>query len=304
MKCNLCAIACNVDRVQNLGVCRIDDSIYVSHYGLHHGEEPFLTGETGSGAIFFAGCNLRCRFCQNYQISRWNLENKNNKKILKLSVSGLIEIIKKLESMGAVNINFVSPTPYADKIAIAIKKLKNEHFKLPFVYNTHGFDSLDTINMLNGLIDIYLPDLKYGNDLLGENFSGIRNLYSHGKKVIQAMYEQVGLLKLDKYNNARNGLIVRHLVLPGEIESTLNVLDYLESVDRDIHLSLMSQYHPGCGYEEKTYNNLNRTLTMEEYRRVVDYSETLGFSNLLTQEMESHQTYLPDFESSNVFNNQ
>lgn len=300
MNCTLCNFRCGVDRSLKTGRCGIDDRIYISHYGLHRGEEPFLTGSYGSGTIFFAGCTLRCRFCQNWQISRWTIKS-GTAGVETVSVERLVGIFRELESMGAANINFVSPTPYAHHIRDAINEAKNTGFGLPFVYNTHGYDSVETIESLSGLIDIYLPDLKYGDNETGKKFSGAPDMYSHGKLVIKAMYEQAGLLQLDEKGLATKGLAVRHLVIPGHIESSMQVLDFLETVSRRIHISLMSQFHPFGENIDSEYPELNRTLRPDEYGRVAEYAHTLGFRNLLLQEMESHRNYLPDFNDDTVF---
>ena len=300
MDCNLCNFRCGVDRSRKTGRCGIDDRIHIAHYGLHRGEEPFLTGKSGSGTIFFAGCTLRCRFCQNWQISRWTVKN-GDAGTETVTVERLVEIFRELESMGAANINFVSPTPYAHHLKQAIILAKEGGFSLPFVYNTHGYDSPETIESLDGLIDIYLPDLKYGDDETGMKFSGAPAMYSQGRLAIKAMYEQAGLLHLNERGLAVKGIAVRHLVIPGHIESSLQVLDFLETVDRKIHISLMSQFHPGGGSQDSVYPELCRTLSPEEYDRVADYAEALGFKNLLLQEMDSHRNYLPDFDDDLVF---
>ncbi|PKL18199.1 MAG: radical SAM protein [Spirochaetae bacterium HGW-Spirochaetae-5] len=298
--CSLCNFRCGIDRSVQTGRCGIDDKVYISHYGLHRGEEPFLTGGSGSGTIFFAGCTLRCRFCQNYQISRWrSADGTDGVEIA--DTDRLVEIFRELESMGASNINFVSPTPYVYRIIDAVLQVKSEGFKLPFVYNTHGYDAIETVDMLNGIIDIYLPDMKYGDDVTGKKFSGAPDLYTAGKGCIKKMYQQAGLLQINSEGAAVKGVAVRHLVIPGHIESSLQVLDFLESVDRRIHISLMSQYHPCEGNTDQEYPELNRTLRADEYERVVDYARNLGFKNLLIQEMESHISYLPDFGRDEVF---
>ncbi len=299
-KCTLCNLRCGADRSVRPGRCGIDNKAYISHYGLHMGEEPFLTGKHGSGTIFFAGCTLRCRFCQNFQISRWKTADGTGG-VEVVSAERLVEIFLELKSMGAANINFVSPAPYVPQIRDAVIMAKDSGFDLPFVYNTHGYDSPETVDSLSGLIDVYLPDMKYGDDLPGEKFSHVPGLYTFGKECIRKMYDQGGLLKLDRDGLAYKGIAVRHLVLPGHIESSLQVIDFLETVDRRIHLSLMSQYHPCGGNNDREYPELNRTLRSDEYERVVEYARNLGFKNLLIQEMESHISFLPDFEREDVF---
>ena len=299
-KCNLCNLKCGIDRSVQTGRCGLDNKIYVSHYGLHGGEEPFFIGKRGSGTIFFSGCTLKCRFCQNFQISRWRVSNQLSK-VNTASIDSLINIFYYLESIGASNINLVSPTPYADKIRQAIVKAKNAGFNLPFIYNSHGYDSEETIESLSGLIDIYLPDMKYGDDNLGKNFSDAPSLYSVGKECIRNMYDQAGILELDSHGFALKGIVIRHLVIPGHIESTFQVLDFLETIDRRIHISLMSQYHPFSVNKDKDYPELNRTLKREEYKRVVDYAVSLGFRNLLIQGLDSHGYHIPDFSRDGVF---
>ncbi len=300
MNCTLCNFKCGADRSLKTGRCGIDDKIHIAHYGLHMGEEPFLTGKRGSGTIFFAGCTLRCRFCQNYQISRWTVKNGFSG-VETVTVKRLIGIFRELESMGAENINLVSPTSYALHIRDAITEARGTGFTLPFVYNTHGYDSPETIESMKEIIDIFLPDLKYGDDGTGKKLSGAPDIYSSGKPAIKAMYDQAGLLQIDNRGLAVKGIAVRHLVIPGHIESSLRVLDFLESIDRKIHISLMSQYHPCSGNNDNDYPELNRTLRSDEYDRVVDYAHSLGFKNLLLQEMESHKSFLPDFNDDIVF---
>lgn len=298
--CNLCSFRCGADRSVSPGRCGIDDGIYISHYGLHKGEEPFLTGVNGSGTVFFAGCTLRCRFCQNYQISRWRSMD-GGPGAYRVSISRLIEIFRELEAMGASNINFVSPAPYADKIAEAVRTARAEGFRLPFVYNTHGYETPETVDSLNGLIDIYLPDMKYGDDAIGRKFSGAPDLYTAGKACIRKMYDQAGLLKTNSGGLAYSGIAVRHLVIPGHVESSFQVVDFLESIDRRIQISLMSQFHPSGGIQNPEYPELNRTLRNDEYERVVDYARNLGLKNILVQDLESHISFLPDFERDDVF---
>lgn len=299
MKCELCWFRCSIDRSLAAGRCGIDDAIHVAHYGLHTGEEPFLTGQNGSGTIFFAGCTLRCAFCQNHQISRWRPGNRCTTTSTLLP-GELAEIFFLLKSMGAANINFVSPTPYVPGIIESVKIARSRGFDLPFVYNTHGYDTPATIESLSGIIDIYLPDFKYGTDSPGEELSGAPGMYTRCKETLRSIYAQAGSLELDSSGLAYKGTAVRHLVLPGNIENSLNVLDFLETIDRRLHISLMSQFHP-CGGENRSHPELNRTLTVQEYERVVQYADSLGFTNLLLQEMDSHESYLPDFRREKVF---
>lgn len=299
MKCELCWFRCGIDRSRTTGKCGIDNGIHIAHYGLHTGEEPFLTGAKGSGTIFFAGCTLKCAFCQNYQISRWR-SGRRSTKTLTITAAMLAEIFMELKNMGAANINLVSPTPYVPAIIEAVNIAKSGGFDLPFVYNTHGYDTPETIGSLDGIIDIYLPDFKYGLDRLGEELSGAPQMFSRCKETMRSIFAQAGNLVGDSSGLAVKGTVVRHLVLPGNIENSLNVLDFLETIDRRIHLSLMSQFHP-CGGLNTSHPELNRSLKKSEYERIVQYAESLGFRNLLIQKLASHRNYLPDFSREKVF---
>lgn len=299
MKCELCWFRCGIDRDRSTGRCGINNEIHVAHYGLHTGEEPFLTGKKGSGTIFFAGCTLRCSFCQNHQISRWTIRNKCTATSV-ITPDGLAEIFFNLKNQGAANINLVSPTPYVPGIIEAVKISRSKGFDLPFVYNTHGYDTPETIESLEGTIDIYLPDFKYGIDSLGEELSGAPGMYTRCKETLRSIFSIAGNLVFDKSGLAVKGTSVRHLVLPGNPENSLIVLDFLETIDKRLHISLMSQYHP-CGELNTLHPELNRSLTVDEYDRIVMYAESLGFRNLLLQEIGSHESYLPDFRREKVF---
>ncbi|MCL2025874.1 MAG: radical SAM protein [Leptospirales bacterium] len=295
--CALCNIKCGVDRRASAGFCGVNDKLYIAHWGLHFGEEPFLTIGGGSGTIFLAGCSLRCRFCQNYQISRW--PRRPSTGVVEYNLKSFVDIFFKLKRRGAANINLVSPTPYVPFIRDAIKEAKLAGFDLPFVYNTHSNDTVETIESLADVIDIYLPDMKYGNDEIGLKLSGVDGLYSHVKETIKAMYAQKGPLELDADGRAVRGVAVRHLVIPGEVQNSLSVIYFLETLDRRMHLSLMSQFNPP--FHDALYSNLNKGLSRAEYQRVVSYAKSLNFENLLTQGIESSDHYVPDFRRRNVF---
>lgn len=293
-KCNLCGFFCNIERSKKSGACKIDDGIYISYYGLHHGEEPFLVGKGGSGTIFFLGCNLRCQFCQNFQISRWENKKRISGTEKKVTIEELVKIFFELKEQGAVNINFVSPTPYVYQIAEAVKTAKEKKIDLPFVYNTHGYDSQEALKLLDGIIDIYLPDAKYADDQIAFKYSGVKNYTSINQNAIREMYRQVGQLEIDARGMGLKGLAVRHLVLPNNLDNSLKVLDFLASFGSEISISLMSQYHPVAKLEINS--ELQRTLSKTEYEQVVRYAQDLGLENCLIQEMDSHDNYLPDFE--------
>ncbi len=279
------------------GFCGIDEGLYIARYGLHFGEEPFLVGLSGSGTVFFAGCSLRCRFCQNYQISRWTCADSN--RFRSAAVPELADIFFELKEQGAVNINLVSPTPYADSISEAIVLAKKRDLNLPVVWNSHGNDSPDTVDALKDIVDIWLPDMKYGSDSAGLLYSGVNFLYSRGRETLKKIYAEAGPLVINDDGIAVRGTAVRHLIIPGNTDNSLDVLDFLETVDRKMFLSLMSQFHPLETGDE--IPELNRKLSQQEYDRVLDYAELLGFENLMTQELESSDSCVPDFNRENVF---
>lgn len=280
------------------GFCGIDDGLYIASYGLHFGEEPFLTGSRGSGTVFFAGCSLRCRFCQNFQISRWTCTDRNLYR--SVIVEDLAGIFFELKEQGAANINLVSPTPYALQAAEAIVLAKKQGLNLPVVWNSHGNDSPATVDVLKDIVDIWLPDMKYGSDSAGLLYSGVNCLYSKGRETLKKIYDAAGPLVLDDEGMAVRGTAVRHLIIPGNTDNSLDVLDFLETVDRNMYLSLMSQFHPLEAGDE--IPELNRKLSQQEYDRVLNYAEVLGFVNLMTQELESSDSCVPDFDRKEVFN--
>jgi putative pyruvate formate lyase activating enzyme len=299
--CRLCGFDCAVDRTQQLGRCGIDDGVYVSYAGLHFGEEPFLVGEGGSGTIFFLGCNLRCQFCQNYQISCWDISKPLTGTAKKITTLELVNMFFALEQKGAVNINFVSPTPYVNQIAEAITLARKKGFKLPFVYNTHGYDSQEVLTSLDGLIDIYLPDAKYAIAEVAEKYSKVKNYPEINKKAITRMFEQVGQLQVGENDLAKKGVAVRHLVLPNNLENSFKVLDFLAGFGKETVISLMAQYHPRTELLAEISPELRRPLQAEEYQQVQEYALGLGLENCLIQEMGSHDNYLPDFTKRQSF---
>lgn len=300
MKCNLCGYRCNAERSIRPGHCGLDDGVYVSFYGPHFGEEPFFTGRGGSGTIFFLGCNLRCVFCQNHQISRWTVHDLLPPRARKTGPQGLADIFFELADRGCENINLVSPTPYVREIAVAIEIAKGKSLGIPVVYNTHGYDSIEALKFMQGLADIYLPDLKYCSDELGEKYSGVPHYYSTASAALDEMFAQVGHLKLDRRDMAARGMSVRHLVLPGNVGNSIRVLDRLAAYGPEISISLMSQYHPLRDLPEIP-PEMRRTLYRDEYRRAVDHALELGLENCLIQELDSHEEFLPDFNKKDSF---
>ena len=276
--CRLCPRNCSVNRKKKeLGYCKASDEICIASNNLHFGEEPPISGERGSGTIFFSHCNLGCVYCQNYPIS--HLGNGNV-----FSIQELSHIMLKLEDRGAHNINFVTPTHYAAQMAEAIDISKKDGLKIPIVYNCGGYEPEEVIDRLDGIVDIYMTDMKYGFNEISQKYSNVKDYVDVNVRAVKKMFEQVGCLKLDENGIANKGLIVRHMMLPGNIENTFKVLDYLGEISNEIHLSFMAQYHPA--YRFADFPELTRRLTSDEYKVGVDYLEKKGFENGWIQELE------------------
>jgi putative pyruvate formate lyase activating enzyme len=296
-KCICCPRECGVDRIAGkLAVCKIGNEIRVSHAGLHFGEEPPISGTKGSGTIFFAGCNLRCVFCQNYQISQQFQLHPSRV----LSVDELADEMLRLQSAGAHNINFVSPSHMIFQMADAIVAAKAKGLAIPIVYNTNGYDSVDALRQIRGLVDIYLPDIKYMDNALGKRYSAVLDYAEIIPGVLIEMLDQVGHLQMDEDGIAMRGLLVRHLVLPGQLDNTRACLRLLADLSPDIFVSIMSQYSPQ--HKAAKYLEINRTLTQAEYDEITEYALDLGLENAFVQEIESQAACLPDFEQAKPFN--
>lgn len=294
--CVCCPRKCGVDRLAGkVGFCRVPASIQISHAGLHFGEEPVLSGTRGSGTIFFTGCNLRCVFCQNYQISQ---EFKQNPARL-LTANQLAAEMLSLQEQGAHNINFVSPSHMVFEMADAILIAKEKGLTIPIVYNSNGYDALDALKQIRGLVDIYLPDIKYMDNTLGKRYSSVQDYAEVIPDVLKEMLDQVGHLVVDEDGIATRGLLVRHLVLPGHLENSRGCLDLLAELSPDIFVSIMSQYSPQ--YKACERPEINRTLTVAEYEGILDYALDLGLENAFIQELESRDNYLPDFTRERPF---
>ncbi|MBZ0264858.1 radical SAM protein [bacterium] len=269
--CRLCARECNARRFRNeTGECNLTSDLLVSSAHLHFGEEPVISGNKGSGTIFFSGCNLACIFCQNYPISQFHTGKQSSPR--KLS-----EMMLKLQLQGAHNINLVTPSPQLEGILEALIIAWEEGLKLPIVYNCGGYESVAALGLMEGLIDIYLADLKYGKDEVG-TVSGIEDYFSRASIALVEMNRQVGSLSINDEGIATQGLIVRHLVLPGGQSATPEVLHFLkESIGEEVFISLMSQYYPS--HRAKEHPKLGNRLSREEYKRMVNILSELGQSN-------------------------
>ena len=290
--CMLCPRNCKVNRHKSVGFCGASDRVKLAYYSLHQWEEPIISGENGSGTVFFSNCNLRCLFCQNKKIS--TDRNSYGKEI---SNDKLKEIFLKLQDLGAHNINLVTPTHYVPQIIDVLKKVKNKNLKIPVVYNTSSYENVSTIESLKGLIDIYLADLKYFDDELGNKYSKCNDYFKYASLAIGEMYKQTGKFQI-KDNLLVSGLVVRVLVLPGHVDDSKKIIKYLYDTYKDnIIISIMNQYTPVCKIND--FPNLNRKLTDEEYDEVIDYACSLGIENAFVQEGETQsESFIPDFDSS------
>ena len=295
--CECCPRRCGVDRLnRETGFCGVSSDILISHAGLHFGEESPISGTRGSGTIFFTGCNLRCVFCQNYQISQEFQQGRNRI----LSVGDLVSEMMKLQDAGAHNINFVSPSHMILQMADAITSVRQKGLIIPVVYNSNGYDSVESLRQIQGLVDIYLPDIKYLDNNLGKQFSLVDNYADIVPDVLREMLNQTGNLEMDNAGIAMRGLLVRHLILPGQLDNSRRCLRFLADLSPDIHVSIMSQYSPQ--YKAGAYPGINRTLTEDEYDEIIDYALGLGLKNAFIQELECRDHYLADVNQKSPFN--
>jgi putative pyruvate formate lyase activating enzyme len=294
--CECCPRKCRVNRLDGqTGFCKIGATSQVSHAGLHFGEEPPISGTRGSGTIFFAGCNLRCVFCQNYQISQ-EFQHSHTRT---LTSNELASEMLRLQNEGAHNINFVSPSHMVFQMADAIQLAKGKGLVIPVVYNSNGYDAVESLRQIRGLVDIYLPDIKYMDNELGRQFSSVENYLEIIPSVLNEMLDQVGHLQMDGQGIAVRGLLVRHLVLPGQLENSRRCLQFLAELSPDTFISIMSQYSPQ--YKACDYPAINRTLTAGEYDEIMEVALDLGLENAFVQELESREHFLPDFEKERPF---
>jgi len=280
--CVMCPRACGVNREIEHGECREGWTPRISSANLHHGEEPPVSGTRGSGTIFFTGCNLHCMFCQNFPISQLHQATRT------LDTDTLADTMLSLQNKGAHNINLVTPSHYVYQTVMAIGAALKKGLAIPIVYNTSGYDSLPVIRDLGGIVDVYLPDMKYAFDDIAGEYSGASNYPAVNRKALLEMYAQTGAeLSLDGDGIAQKGLIVRHLVLPGNIVNSIAVLKWIaENLSPKIHLALMSQYFPAD--RAAGHPVIGRRLVHEEYDEVVEYADSLGFENGWFQELDAH----------------
>ncbi len=297
-ECTLCPRECRVNRFEaGTGYCGMDARMNIASVCVHRGEEPVISGKDGICNIFFAGCNLHCLYCQNHEISQCGLVTGDTR----MDLDTILDKIIRILSQGITAVGFVSPSHMVPQVKAIIGGLNSRGFKPVTVYNTNGYDKLETIRSLAGLIDVYLPDYKYFTKETAAEYSDAANYPEVALKAIKEMYFQKGsTLITDDNGRAENGLLIRHLVLPGHAEESKRVLHSIaEELSPGVHISLMSQYHPTAAVIHHPV--LNRTLYRTEYEDVVKEMEILGFRNGWVQELDSNLNYRPDFSKENPF---
>ncbi|SDH34907.1 putative pyruvate formate lyase activating enzyme [Pseudobutyrivibrio sp. 49] len=288
-KCTLCPRNCGVDRDEALGVCQVSSTVKVARAALHFWEEPCISGENGSGAVFFSGCPLHCVFCQNEEISHGKVGKE-------ITTEELANIYLDLQRQGANNINLVTGTHYIPSIVESVKIARDKGLQIPIIYNTSGYETEESLKLLDGIVNAYLPDFKYWDDVLASQYSHAKDYPDVVKSAIVEMVRQVGEPKFNEDGFIQSGVIVRQLLLPGHTKDSKAILKYLyETYGNRIYVSLMSQYTPMPHIAEK-YPELNRRVTKREYEAVVDYALNLGIENAFIQDRKvAKESFIPKF---------
>ncbi|MGQ9643775.1 MAG: radical SAM protein [Ignavibacterium sp.] len=268
-ECRLCPNECSVNRITGeTGNCNSTDEVIISSYGPHFGEEPELVGLHGSGTIFFTNCNLSCIYCQNYDISQLGIGKK-------ISIEELSDIMISLQRRGCHNINLVTPTHFVPQIVQALIIAIEKGLEIPLVYNCGGYESIETLKLLENIIDIYMPDIKYSDNEIASRLSGIKNYWNVVRATVKEMHRQVGDLHIDRKGIARRGLLIRHLVLPDNLAGSEKVLDFVaDEISKNTYINIMDQYHPA--YKANDYPGLNRRIKSDEYQIVLDHAMLKG----------------------------
>lgn len=288
-KCAICPHNCGINRLNNqIGRCKSKDTVKVALYSIHNFEEPCISGKKGSGTVFFSNCNMNCVFCQNYEISQHG-------KGKEISIEELADIFIKQQEKNVENINLVTPTSYVPQIIEAIKIARGNGLKLPIVYNTNGYEKVETLKMLDGFVDIYLPDFKYSDNELGKRLSKVDNYFEIATEALKEMYRQTGKAVFNDEGIMQRGMIIRHLVLPNHILNSRRVLKWINENMHDVYVSVMAQYFPT--YKAKEIDDINRKLTKEEYEQIENYLYRLDLENGYIQELGEHEEeYVPHWE--------
>lgn len=289
--CSICPRHCKINRITSKGFCKASNKIKLSKVSLHMWEEPCISGKNGSGTIFFSNCNLNCVFCQNYKISQEGYGKE-------ISIERLSDIFLEQQARGANNINLVTPTQYALQIIEAIKISKEKGLTLPILYNSNGYESVETIKLLKDYIDVYLPDLKYYNDKYALKYSNADNYFSIASAAINEMFKNAGPIEFDENGLIKKGLIIRHLMLPHLLFDSKKIIDYIyKTYKDDVYISLMNQYTPM--YHANRYKELSHPLKPQMYDTLINYCVELGIKNAFIQESGTNsKEFVPDFDLS------
>lgn len=290
IECNVCPHKCKVNRLEGKsGRCKCNDKIKIALVSTHMYEEPCISGTNGSGTIFFSNCNLSCKFCQNYEISQLGKGHE-------ITIEELASIMIKQQEAGVHNINLVTPTMYVYQIIEAIKIARKNGLNIPIIYNSNGYENVETIKALKGYIDVYLPDLKYYSNEIAVKYSKAPNYFEIASKAILEMINQVGEPIFDEDGMIKKGVMIRHLVLPNHIQNSKNVLKWIkENIPEEIYIDVMAQYFPT--YKAKEDELINRKLTKREYKEIENYFYLLDLKNGYIQELGEHEEeYVPKWE--------
>ena len=293
-KCEICPRKCKVNRLEGIkGFCKCDDKIRIALVSSHYFEEPCISGKEGSGTIFFSNCNLSCVYCQNYEVSQ---EGKGKE----VSIERLSEIMLEQQARGVNNINLVTGTMYIYQIIEAIKIAKSKGLTIPIVYNTSGYETIETIKDLEGIVDIYLPDLKYYSDELSLKYSNCPNYFEYATKAIKEMINQIGENEFNDKGIMTKGVIIRHLILPNHVQNSKNILKWIkDNLPHNTYVSVMAQYFPTN--KAKSIEGINRKINTKEYKEIENYLYTLGLDEGYMQDLGEHEEeYVPNFDFSNI----
>ena len=292
--CTLCPRQCKVNRLQDeQGFCKAGKNLKIARADLHYWEEPCISGTVGSGTVFFSHCTMQCVFCQNYEISTHHCGKE-------ISCEQLSEIFLKLQEKGAANINLVTPTHYVPQIIESIKLAKDNGLSLPIVYNSSGYETLETLKLLDGIIDIYLPDFKYYDNKYAKKYSNAPLYFQHVTSALTEMFKQVGNAQFNKEGMMEKGVIVRHLMLPGLLFDSKKIVSYIYTTyGNRIYLSIMNQYTP-LSHVAK-FPEINRTLNAKHYDFIVNYAIELGVENgFIQEEGTAKESFIPPFSEKNI----
>ena len=303
-ECRICPRNCGIDRYQETGVCGQGAGIQAARASLHMWEEPCISGERGSGTVFFTGCSMGCVFCQNRTISSRSQErirsSHTSDTSVEVSNERLADIFLQLQEQGAHNINLVTPTHFIPQIAIAIDKAKQQKLNIPFVYNTSSYEKTESLKRLDGLIDIYLPDLKFMDPVLSQKYAKAQDYFQYASDAIEEMVRQIPRAVFDEEGMMEKGVIVRHMMLPDCYQDSKNVIRYLyERYHNQIYISIMNQYTPMPGLED--YPELKRRIRKREYDRLIDFALKLGVENGFIQEGNTAlESFIPEFNGEGI----